>query len=67
MLPREEKENIKAPRHLPLCGEFTGTGEFSAQMASNAEKSPFEDVIMQSSKHEYVIVITFCYRYIHLT
>ena len=20
------KENIKAPRHWPLCGEFTGTG-----------------------------------------
>ena len=28
----EIKENIKAPRHWPLCGEFT------AQMASNAEK-----------------------------
>ena len=26
------KENIKAPRHWPLCGEFP------AQMASNAEK-----------------------------
>ena len=32
------KENIKAPRHWPLCGEFTGTGEFPAQRASNAEK-----------------------------
>ena len=31
------KENIKAPRHWTLCGEFTGTGEFPAQMASNAE------------------------------
>ena len=31
------KVNIKAPRHWPLCGEFTGTGEFPAQMASNAE------------------------------
>ena len=31
------KENIKAPCHWPLCGEFTGTGEFPAQMASNAE------------------------------
>ena len=30
------KENIKAPRHWPLCKEFTGTGEFPAQMASNA-------------------------------
>ena len=31
------KENIKAPRHWPLCEEFTGAGEFPAQMASNAE------------------------------
>ena len=31
------KENIKAPRHWPLCGEFTGTDEFPAQMASYAE------------------------------
>ena len=31
------KENIKAPRHWPLCREFTGTGEFPTQMASNAE------------------------------
>ena len=31
------KENIKALRHWPLCGEFTGTGEFPAQRASNAE------------------------------
>ena len=31
------KENIKAPRHWPVCGEFTGTGEFPTQRASNAE------------------------------
>ena len=31
------KENIKARRHWPLCGEFTGTGEFPAQRASYAE------------------------------
>ena len=31
------KENIKAPRHWPLCGEITGTDEFPAQRASNAE------------------------------
>ena len=31
------KENIKAPSHWPLCREFTGTGEFPAQMASNTE------------------------------
>ena len=34
------KENIKAPRHSPLCGEFP------AQRASNAEMFPFGDVIM---------------------
>ena len=32
---RQIKENIKAPRHWPLCGKFT---EVPAQMASNAEK-----------------------------
>ena len=31
------KENIKAPRHWPLRGEVTGTGEFPSEMASNAE------------------------------
>ena len=31
------QRNIKAPRHWPLCGEFTGTGEFPAQRASYAE------------------------------
>ena len=32
-----DKKPIKAPRHWPFCGEFTGSGEFPAQMASNAE------------------------------
>ena len=31
------KENIKAPRHWPLCGEVTGDRWIPAQMASNAE------------------------------
>ena len=35
------KENFKALRHWPLCGEFTGdhwgTIEFPAQMVGNAE------------------------------
>ena len=33
------KENIKAPRHWPLRGEFTGDGcgEFPAQIASYTE------------------------------
>ena len=29
------KENIKAPRHRPLCGEFTGYREFPAHVESN--------------------------------
>ena len=33
----QRKHRIEAPCHWPLCGEFTGTGEFPAQMASNAE------------------------------
>ena len=31
------KENMKAPRHLPFAGNLPGTGEFPAQLASNAE------------------------------
>ena len=31
------KESINAPRHWPLCGEFTGSGEFHTQRASYAE------------------------------
>ena len=30
-------ENIKAPRHWPLWGEFTGDRWIAAQIASNAE------------------------------
>ena len=32
-----DQRNIKAPRHWPLCGEFTGSGEFLAQRSSYAE------------------------------
>ena len=49
------KENIKAPRHWPLCGEFTVTGEFPTQMASNAEKVSIDDVIMQINLNLTVI------------
>ena len=34
--PGADQRKHKAPRHWPLCGEFTG-GEFPALMASNAE------------------------------
>ena len=45
------KENIKAPRHWSLCGEFTGDRWIPAQMASNAEMFPFDDVIMSRRIH----------------
>ena len=32
-----DQRNIKDPRHWPLCGEFTGIGEFPTQRASYAE------------------------------
>ena len=34
---RADQRKHKAPRHWPLCGDFTGTGEFPAQKGSNAE------------------------------
>ena len=37
LIQAQSKENIKAPRHWPLYGEFTGTGEFPALRASNTE------------------------------
>ena len=43
-----DKKNIKAPRHWPLCGEFTGDRWIPVQMASNAD-FPFDDVIMMGS------------------
>ena len=35
------KENIKAPRHWPLCGEFTRNRWIPAQMASDADNVSF--------------------------
>ena len=35
-----DERKHQTPRHWPLCGEFTGTGEFPAQRASNAENVP---------------------------
>ena len=44
-----DQRKIKAQRHCPLCGEFTGTGEFPAQRASNAE-----NVSIWWRHHEYI-------------
>ena len=44
-------ENIKAPRHWPLWGHSSVTGEFPIQRANNSEMFPFDDVIMN-----YIII-----------
>ena len=44
-------ENIKAPRHWPLCGESTGDRRIPAQKASITRKMfPFDDIIMLYAK-----------------
>ena len=43
----DQRKTLKL-RVTGLCaGNSPGTGEFPAQMASNAEMFPFDDVIMQ--------------------
>ena len=58
------KENIKAPRHWPLCGNSPGTGEFPAQMASNAETVSIwwrhhvnDNAELQYTHHEVFLII----------
>ena len=58
-----DEKNIKAPRHWPLYGDFTRTGEFPAQRASYAENvsirwrhhflitKPFLDIFQLVSVH----------------
>ena len=41
------KENIKAPRHWPLCGEFTGTVNSPHKGPVTRKMFPFDDVIMR--------------------
>ena len=53
------KENIKVPRHWPSCEEFTGTGEFPAQRASNAENVSIwwrhhDSIVTIISKHQQI-------------
>ena len=47
------KENFKVPRHWPLCGEYTGTGEFPHKRPVTRKMFPFDDVIM--STHLYTL------------
>ena len=51
------KENIKAPRHWPLCGEFTGPVNSPHIGPATRKMFPFDDVIMpfhwQHCQHWY--------------
>ena len=49
------KENLKALRHWPLWGEFTGARWIPRTKASNADNVPFDDVIMRLNEahHEW--------------
>ena len=42
-----QRKNIKVPRHWSLWGDFTGDRWIPRTKASNAEMSPFDDVIMK--------------------
>ena len=50
------KENIKAPRHWPLCGEFTGTGEFPHKGPVTRKMVLFDGVIV-FWKHNYILAL----------
>ena len=64
------KENTKAPRHWPLCGNSSVTGEFPTQKASNAEnvsiwwrhhvlaRHPFAQIMHATSWHGHTFRIT---------
>ena len=53
LIRRKSKKTSKL-RVTGLCaGNSPGTGEFPAQMASNAEMFPFDDVIMFSLEHGF--------------
>ena len=67
-IPTQIKENIKAPRHWPLCGEFTGTGEFPAQRASDAENVSIwwrhhEDNVLQIINFVFWVTLLIVNRY----
>ena len=53
---RRWKKNIKAPRHWPLCGEFTG--DFPAQMASSAG-----NVFIWWRHHDDLVHWCICYEF----
>ena len=55
------KENIKAPRHWPSCGEFTRNGEFPAQMASNAENVSIWWRHHAKHKSQFILAINTAY------
>ena len=61
------KENVKAPRHSPLCaGNTPVTGEFPAQMASNAENVSIWWPHHEEKNHFILQFLTFIYVFIYI-
>ena len=50
---RRSKEKIKAPRHWPLCGEFTGPVNSPHKGPVTQKMFPFDDVIMRIFKYMF--------------
>ena len=50
-----DQRKHQAPRHWPLCGEFTRTGEFPAQRPVTRKMFPFDDVIMHLEAPQFIM------------
>ena len=59
------KENIKAPHHWPLCGEFTGDVNSPHKRPVTRKMFPFDDVIMNFHLHALYSNCSMCYRDVH--
>ena len=59
------KENIKAPRHWPLCGEFTGHRWIPRTNGQTRKMFPFDDVIMIASESSIQLHVLMWKRHKH--
>ena len=66
-LLRRRSKKISKLRVIGLCaGNSPGTGEFPAQMASNAKMFPLDDVIMTEDVQQYFLDRSWMFNYFDL-